>query len=128
ASWPETTPSNSPIVSFKFHPHAFARHWRGAASWSLNIWMARWGLAMDPTLWRASAPTANLYQSQGPTAPPPLPARPCRTGAAALDVGVGLHSAPKRYALRASLGLRSGRHPRPDRKDETKPRRERKQI
>ena len=41
-------------------------------------------------------------------------------GAPGLDVGVGLHSAPKRYALRASLGLRSGRHPRPGRKDQTK--------
>src|SRR5215510_6681296 len=41
-------------------------------------------------------------------------------GVPGLDVGVGLHSAQKRYALRASLGLRSGRHPRPDRKDETK--------
>jgi len=37
-----------------------------------------------------------------------------------LDVGVGLHSAPKRYALRAPLGLRADRRPRPNPNDETK--------
>ena len=37
-----------------------------------------------------------------------------------LDAHVGLHSAPKRSALRAPLGLRSGRHPRPDRERKTK--------
>ena len=36
-SWPETTPSNSPIASFRFPPHAFARHWLDAASLSMNI-------------------------------------------------------------------------------------------
>src|SRR5262249_13337479 len=41
ASWPETTPSNSPIASFRFPLHAFARHWLDAASLSMNIWMAR---------------------------------------------------------------------------------------
>ena len=43
-----------------------------------------------------------------------------RHRAPGLDVDVGLHSAPKRYALRASLGLRSGQHPRPDRENKTK--------
>src|SRR5262245_41704993 len=30
-------PSNSPIASFRFPPHAFARHWLDAASLSMNI-------------------------------------------------------------------------------------------
>ena len=43
-----------------------------------------------------------------------------------LGVDVGLHSAPKRYALRASLGLRSGQHPRPDRKSKNERKKERR--
>jgi hypothetical protein len=48
--------------------------------------------------------------------------------AAGLDMGVGLHSAPKRYALRASLGLRSVRHPRPDPEEKETKRTGRKRL
>jgi hypothetical protein len=67
---------------------------------------------MDPSPWRALVATANLYKQQRLTAADPITAR-------GLDVDVGLHSAHT-LAYGLSLGLRSGRHPRPDRKDERK--------
>ena len=49
-----------------------------------------------------------------------IPEPPAPRGRARLDGDVGRHSAPKRSALRAPLGLRPGRHPRPDGEGKTK--------
>ena len=58
--------------------------------------------------------TVARFRANGEPLPAAGPNSRPHHGAPGLDVDVGLHSAPKRSALRASLGLRSGRHPRPD--------------